>query len=174
MTVASRSEKTRDQRFDRLFAVSIILYEFLIYSLLAETSIIVAVLALYEQYFHALRHINPQEHVWKADKGGEGRKQCCLKNGIFCQVLLPETLCTQIPLDHELTIKTAKDSKYDVKYDLEEMPIPIVSDLEHDKLASAEWIHGGEDCGGYHCTEVAPPHRLQWEVIRHFLHTLAL
>lgn len=34
-----------------------------------------------------------------------------------------------------------KDAKYDEEYDLEEMPIPVVRNLEQYKLPTAVWIH---------------------------------
>lgn len=111
-------------------------------ALLAQLIVVMIAFALLEQYFHALRHVDPQEHVGVTNDRCHDCKNYCLSDGVRRQVLLAEDLHLQVPLYDEGAVEAAEDADDEVEEDLEEVPRAVVFDLEHDELASAEGIHG--------------------------------
>src|SRR5690242_3626407 len=70
-------------------------------ALLAQLIVVMIAFALLKQYFHALRHVDPQKHIWITDNRCHDRKNYCLSDGVRRQVLLAEDLHLQIPLYDE-------------------------------------------------------------------------
>lgn len=94
-----------------------------------------------EQNLHALRHVNAEEHVEITNHRRDSSQECSFCNGVLREIALPECLGAEVPFDNKLAVNTAKNANDDKENDLEEMPIPIVRDLEHDELSSSEGIH---------------------------------
>lgn len=101
---------------------------------------------LLEQNLHAFGHVYSQEHVRVADDGGGKCKEGCLYDWILPQKFLPKCLYSQIPLDHKRTIQASKYADENVEYNFEEVPCPVIFDLEHDQLSRSEWVHSLACC----------------------------
>lgn len=91
-------------------------------SLLAQLVVVVFALALLEEDFHALRHVDAQEHVRVADDGCDDGEDHCLGDGVGGEVLLAKDLHLQVPFDDEGAVQPAEDADHQVEEDLEEVP----------------------------------------------------
>jgi hypothetical protein len=79
-------------------------------------------LALFEQNLHALRHVDPQKHIRIANNGRNNSQSDSLQDRVLRQILLPERLDAEIPLDDKGTVKPAKDADYQIEQNLKEVP----------------------------------------------------
>lgn len=122
-------------------------------------------LALPEQDGHTLGHVNSQESVEVPYDGRDDSKCDSFGDSVLREMFSSKFGDLQVELDDEGSIQTLlttishimqagyrtnrktakraypKDSEDDEEYNLEEMPIPIVSDLEQYQLSCSERVH---------------------------------
>ena len=100
--------------------------------LLANFIVIMATFAFEKQYFHALGHINAKELIRVAHNGSESGQKCGFQDGVLGEICFSECLRAQIPLDNKGAIETSEDTNEHVEGQLEEVPLSIVGNCEHD------------------------------------------
>jgi hypothetical protein len=143
-TVAMNRDNTIGQRFCALYGqqISTNTSKQSLGVLLANSHVIVVALALPEQNFHHLCHIDPEKDVGIAQQRCHTGQKNSFCNGIRGQVFLPKGLYSQIPFDDQGAIQATENSDNDEKYQFKKVPCSVVFDLEHDKLPGPKGVHG--------------------------------
>ena len=110
-------------------------------NLLADSIIVVITFTFSEEDFHRFRHVDPEEHIWIAEKSRDTGEHSGLNNRVFSKVLFTKRLRSQIPLNYKCTVKTSEDAEHNEENQFEEVPCAIIFHLKHDKLPCSERIH---------------------------------
>ena len=164
------------------------------HDVLAQIVTVSATFTLSEEDIKAFGHIHAKELVPISNYGSECCEEDSLRDTMINKELAPERGDLKVEFDHQGAVETLhfcqviqdkkeqetnpKDTYDDEEDDLEEMPVPVIRDLEEHKFSALEKVHSlfnasnwdltsqksfgtyrERDCGS-ECAKEASPERL--------------